>query len=180
MIEYLTVHIPYPEFWRIVGYYSKHTYVLLWIGMWFAWASYRSKENWNRARSLTMGLLVAISISVLLRMIVPSERPFVIGGFEPLIPHESGRGFPSNHAISTAVFAGVFLYDGPRWLGGIFSVLAIIVGSARVIAGLHFPVDVVSGWFLGLVAGIGMAHLQWPRRDWFPQSISNVLVKPSL
>jgi undecaprenyl-diphosphatase len=68
-------------------------------------------------------------------------RPFVIGNFVPLISHAADNGFPSDHTLLLATLAAVFFPFAKRasfilWLS------AIVVGLARVAAGVHHAFDI--------------------------------------
>ena len=64
----------------------------------------------------------------------------------------SGLGFPSGHA---AVAAAVATTVAAAWAEGRPIVLTAtgLVGLARIVFGMHLPVDVVGGWALGAVLG---------------------------
>lgn len=69
-------------------------------------------------------------------------RPFVVGNFTPLIPHAPDNGFPSDHALLCfSVSALVFCFD-KRW-GVVLGILGLLVGIARVAAGIHHPIDIM-------------------------------------
>lgn len=56
--------------------------------------------------------------------------------------------FPSNHtAAAFAISVYVFLHHR-RW-GTLLLILSVLIGLARVIEGVHFPVDVFGGAILG-------------------------------
>jgi len=68
----------------------------------------------------------------------------------------SGLGFVSGHsavAATAAVFAIVAL--PPRWRP-VPAVLAVTVGLARIIHGVHLPADVIGGWSLGVLIALGV------------------------
>src|SRR5258708_4763299 len=68
-------------------------------------------------------------------------RPFVVEHFTPLIPHKPSNGFPSDHVLwSAATAAIIFPSDG--YLSLLLWVLTILVGAARVHAGVHHPIDI--------------------------------------
>ena len=69
-------------------------------------------------------------------------RPFVVGHFTPLIPHSPDNGFPSDHALLTSAVASVmFVYN--KKVSLVLWVLTLIVGVARVMAGVHHMVDII-------------------------------------
>jgi undecaprenyl-diphosphatase len=83
-------------------------------------------------------------------------RPFVVGHFQPLIPHAADNGFPSDHALlATALVALATLVDIPWALP--FALLAIVIDWARVGVGLHHVIDVVgSSVFVALATLIAL------------------------
>lgn len=71
----------------------------------------------------------------------------------------AGLGFVSGHsavAATAAVFAIVALPS--RWRP-VPVVLALTVGLARVIHGVHLPADLIGGWSLGVLISLGVLAL---------------------
>ena len=58
--------------------------------------------------------------------------------------------FPSGHTTTVFAAAVVFSLLKPSWKVGFFAI-AIAIGLARILAGAHFPSDVVAGATLGTV-----------------------------
>ena len=84
-------------------------------------------------------------------------RPYEQPGFTPLVEKETrGRSFPSRHALSAAVLAMVWLYFYSA-AGVVMVVVAAAICVLRVLAGVHFPRDVLAGAALGFALGyVGM------------------------
>lgn len=60
-------------------------------------------------------------------------------------PYDS---FPSGHATAFGALAtGIFIYN--RGVGWIFIVCALLIGVARVAAGIHYPLDILTGYLIG-------------------------------
>jgi membrane-associated phospholipid phosphatase len=73
-------------------------------------------------------------------------------GWLPLLGGQSGmQGFPSAHtATAVGLAAGlIWLYPQGRLL---FTLLAVLVGCQRIVAGAHFPSDVCAGAAAGCLA----------------------------
>ena len=71
-------------------------------------------------------------------------RPFVVlSNVTQLINISSFDSFPSGHAtIFAALATGIFIYN--RKLGIIFAVAALLIGLARIIACIHYPLDLLT------------------------------------
>ncbi len=93
--------------------------------------------------------------------LVYDPRPFVVLHVLPLIPHPADNGFPSDHVLLTMWLALlVFVYD--RKVGFALVIVSLAVGSARVLALIHHPVDVLGSIVIALAAwGIARFLLQY-------------------
>lgn len=79
-------------------------------------------------------------------------RPFVVDHTVPLLAHAADNGFPSDHALLTAAIAAG-IWKSSRPLSAIGWAIAIAVGTARVLAGIHWPMDVIGGLLMAVAAG---------------------------
>lgn len=65
-----------------------------------------------------------------------------------------GLGFVSGHsavAAATAVMVAIAL--PPRWRP-VAALVAVLVGIARIVHGVHLPADVIGGWSFGVLTGL--------------------------
>ncbi|MFI2711307.1 phosphatase PAP2 family protein [Micromonospora sp. NPDC018662] len=90
-------------------------------------------------------LALAFALGRVTAALSTEVRPFQTHHVHQLIPHAAGPSLPSDHA--TAAFAlalavGVFL--SRRW-GAVLTILAVIIGFARVWTGVHYPGDIAAG-----------------------------------
>lgn len=80
----------------------------------------------------------------------------MVSDIPPLFPHSIDNGFPSEHVLLAIIVAGVvFAYN--RKLGVILAILGLVVGSARVLANVHHPIDIIGGVTIALIS-IFCAH----------------------
>jgi membrane-associated phospholipid phosphatase len=76
--------------------------------------------------------------------VLSSESFHLIG------PDWGYNSFPSGHAAMIFSLAGVFALTVKRyWLRLLFIGLALVIAAARIVVGVHWPVDVLAGAALG-------------------------------
>ncbi len=86
--------------------------------------------------------------SSVLKVMFAVLRPFeALSDVKPLLV-ETGYAFPSSHAafFSALAFSIFFMH---RKAGYVFMIFALIIGVARIAAGVHFPLDILGGLVLG-------------------------------
>lgn len=87
------------------------------------------------------------------RSLYNRPRPYQTWEIQPLIKKDSlGKSFPSRHVFSATVIAMLALMLNP-WLGGTMLFLAAILAILRVLGGVHYPSDVLTGYFVGILVG---------------------------
>ncbi len=105
---------------------------------------------------LAVALPLGYALARLAGLFFIHNQPFAIEGFEPLVPHAVDNAFPSDHTVISGVFA-LTAFLANRRIGLVLWTLTLLVGVARVSAGLHYPVDIIVGALLALVA-VFIAH----------------------
>lgn len=81
-------------------------------------------------------------------------RPYDIYNFIPLVKFEPGKGksFPSRHTASAFIIAMACFYLN-TYLGLFTFTIAFLIGASRIISGVHFPKDVISGMLISILFG---------------------------
>jgi undecaprenyl-diphosphatase len=92
--------------------------------------------------------VLAYIFSYILKYLFHTLRPFdVFPQVYSLIP-ENGFAFPSSHAtFFMALAVAIFFYH--KKAGYVFMLFALLIGIARITAGVHFPIDILGGFVLG-------------------------------
>jgi undecaprenyl-diphosphatase len=106
---------------------------------------------------LAGSLVSAWAASKILKTLLHIPRPFITNNLIPLV-YETGFSLPSTHATIFATLAVVVLSMN-RKLGIIFSIGALLIGISRVVLGVHYPLDVLVGFFLGSIIGLVFVQL---------------------
>jgi membrane-associated phospholipid phosphatase len=116
-------------------------------------------------------VLVASAIGVTLMLAVRRPRPWLYGEEAPLADRERGGSsvsFPSGHTANAFALAFALFQierarhpgsSAPYWLLAGSGAIAAAVGTSRVLAGDHFPSDVIAGALLGSAVGWAVPEL---------------------
>ena len=93
-----------------------------------------------------------------------------------------GYSFPSMHSASVpAVYFWLANEAKKNWLWIAAGVLTILVGVSRVVAGMHYPTDVLVGWVLGFaVIGVFMLLDRYVHKEWLYYMILLIPALPGL
>lgn len=115
-------------------------------------------KDWRRRWQFVLISLLAIILSrgvitELFRFFYFRPRPFAALSFTPLIDKLSSAAFPSGHAAFFFALAGVLFFENKR-LGIWFFVASVLMGIARVAAGVHWPTDIIAGFLVGILSAI--------------------------
>lgn len=116
----------------------------------FTLLSQRMVRN-NILKLAVLSFPIAFLVALIASHFYYDTRPFVAENVEPLIPHAADNGFPSDHTLYAMVAAAiVFAYN--RTIGILLVILAILVGVSRVMARVHYPVDIVGSMATAVAA----------------------------
>ncbi len=139
-------------------------FVMLAEGVIFALAGaylmylYKSSKSSNRILLLSeafISTLIARFVFVTgIRLLYFRFRPFVSENVVQLVAHSPlEASFPSGHAAVMAALAVSMWYMNRR-LGVLFAIFAVVSGFARVVVGIHYPLDIFVGLLCGVVAAV--------------------------
>ena len=110
-------------------------------------------RQWLESAVLLFSLLGEVILNFLLKSLFERSRPELFRVVE-----EAGYSFPSGHAMLSICFYGMIAFlisrhvRNWRWrLAVITLVVALVaaIGLSRVYLGVHYPTDVVAGYFAG-------------------------------
>ena len=106
------------------------------------------RKNWRELFLVFFSGGLAVFIDLLLKYLIHASRPFLtLANVHPLFL-ETGYAFPSGHAtLFSALAVSLFFLD--KKIGYIFIFFALLIGLARIIVGIHFPIDILGGFVLG-------------------------------
>lgn len=119
------------------------------------------KQKGKEALLVLVSAFAAWVAASVLKDLIGNLRPFdAFPIVRPLFP-ETGFSFPSGHAtFFSALAVAVSFYH--RKLALAFAICAILIGIARIIGGVHFPLDILGGFILGpIVVYFSYRFLRW-------------------
>jgi undecaprenyl-diphosphatase len=132
--------------------YLLYAIVFVVACMWFVGRS-RAERGANRRLVLegVFSALIGLVAVALIQHFYHHPRPFVERtDVDLLFPHSADPSFPSEHVIVAAALAGSFIWNR-RWLGSLLMLAAGALGFARVLAGIHYPADIIAALALGVI-----------------------------
>ncbi len=93
---------------------------------------------------------IATAISELISVVYVRQRPFVaVPDVKLLVPHSADGGMPSHHIVFMCALVAIFYYYD-RKFAVLLGILTLLTGFARVVAGIHYPSDIIVGALLGV------------------------------
>lgn len=137
---------------RIFGQYLPYLTISLFILL--ALKIKNLKTKWHLLFWAALSIILARGlIAEIMRFFWYRARPFIELEFEPVINHIASGSFPSGHmAVLFALVLPAFLIS--KRFGKWFLIFAILTGIARVIAGVHWPMDIVAGAVVGIFSSL--------------------------
>ncbi len=116
---------------------------------------YFAKLSRAKQKEMLIFAVILLPLSYIVAKLVSrfyfDPRPFVQGNFTPLLPHAADNGFPSDHTLLAAAIAFATFHFNKK-LGLFLLLLAILVGVARILAGVHHVADIAGSIIItGLV-----------------------------
>lgn len=102
-------------------------------------------------------ILSRVVITEAIRLLWDRARPFAELGFRPLVEHSASASFPSGHAAFFFALSGIVFGYNKR-MGTLFFLLSAVVAASRVMAGIHWPSDILGGAVIGIGSAYAMLY----------------------
>ena len=127
-------------------------------GIWMAVAAVvamRQGDGGGLWRTTLALLFVFVLVDLGIKPIIERPRPYERHAttVDASRLHRSTSSFPSGHAASSAAGAYALTRLVPTASRVLWPV-ALVVATSRIYLGLHYPLDVVVGWVIGLAGGV--------------------------
>ncbi|MEK7471029.1 MAG: phosphatase PAP2 family protein [Patescibacteria group bacterium] len=113
--------------------------------------------NWKEFILICVSGGFAWIFAKILKILIHTPRPFDIFSQVHSLFLETGYAFPSGHtAVASAIAFALFFIN--KKIGYIFIFFTLIIGIVRIIAGVHFPIDILGGFILGGIVSYLFAY----------------------
>lgn len=122
----------------------------------YAYIFFRLKDTQARKMFIWQSIAAVIITTVLVKIAASlhtDARPFVRDGVHPYFGHSTDNGFPSDHTTYSALLA-FLAFHYSRNIGVGLAVVSLLIGSARVMAGVHHGQDIIAGFLIGAVGAV--------------------------
>ncbi len=106
------------------------------------------------AEGISAGIAARIGVEII-RLFIPRLRPLVVDHIAHVLFIETSYSFPSGHASFFFALSTIVYFYNKRW-GFWFFIASASIGFARVVAGVHYPTDILGGMILGIAVGWGI------------------------
>jgi len=111
------------------------------------------RKNPKNVLAVVLAVLVSAVLTQILKRAVDMSRPpriFPLDEFNLIGPFLGKYSFPSGHSAMVFILAGSFsLTTNVRWRRYLAILLASLVAVSRIVVGVHWPLDILAGAFIG-------------------------------
>lgn len=150
----------------LIIFAAKYLFLIVAALAVYAWWRLPKNLRLRVAIQAVLGLAIAAVLVKVAGALHPDVRPFVAQRFTPLIAQNGDNGFPSDHTTFTMLAAFTILPFARKW-GWTLATLALVVGLARIAAGVHSLQDIVGGILVGAISAAAAYYAaRWIDGTW--------------
>lgn len=148
-------------------------FVAIPLYLFLAWKIFQKlgKQIWKYLLGVALLILVTDQTSVAVKNLVKRPRPCHETALQGQVHQVDGKcggsyGFYSSHATNTMTVAVLCIATlETTWISVLLLIWVALVGYSRIYLGVHYPLDIITGWFMG--AAIGYAFFVMLKK-WIP------------
>ncbi len=97
--------------------------------------------------------ILAGTVALIAKELFALPRPYLINGNQPLAGHFTTSSFPSLHtALAFALATTIALHQ--KKMGLLLFLVALLIGIGRMLANVHYLIDVASGALIGILIAL--------------------------
>ncbi len=103
-------------------------------------------------------VIIQAFIVIAIKFLIKRERPQ--GSWGTIYRNTDPHSFPSGHAARAIMLSVLAFSFNLPLIGWITLLWGILLSFARVVLGVHYLVDIIAGWIIGILLGLSMASLK--------------------
>ncbi len=131
------------------------------FALYIIWWFFQKYDFRDGIKAIAAAFVARYAVVESVRYFYPRPRPFLIHEIQNLYPAESGS-FPSGHV--TFLFAlSAAAYRKNKKVGLWFFAISIFHGLTRIMAGIHYPSDILGGIIVGLAVFYIISKIPLPK-----------------
>ncbi|MDQ3245093.1 MAG: phosphatase PAP2 family protein [bacterium] len=112
-------------------------------------------QKWREIIFSFFTSIFAWFMAYVLKILIHHPRPFLALPDVQALLTESDYSFPSGHATFYIALA-FSIYLIHKKAGSVFIIFALFIGIARISAGVHYPLDILGGFVLGILVAYSL------------------------
>lgn len=137
----------------IIVFCAQYLFLFVIAGICIAWLKTTKNLKVQFIAATILAGAIAYILSRIASKLYYDPRPFVTEHVKPLIAHQTDNGFPSDHALLTGTLTAITYFFNKKIALGML-ILTVIIGIARVLAKVHSPLDIGTGWLFGIIGAV--------------------------
>ena len=107
-----------------------------------------------------LAAVLGLAFNQVIRSFWEHPRPFAAGFGQQFLEHAADASFPSDHGtILFSIAFGLLLSKVGREAGGVVMLMALATAWARVFLGVHWPLDMVGSFGVGLISALLVSYV---------------------
>lgn len=133
-------------------------FILAAFFLFLCFSAYSKREKLYIFWTTTVSIIIArLGITEIIRFFYHRPRPFVTLQIHQLLSNNKWS-FPSGHSAFLFTMATVIYFYNKKWGAGFF-IGAILMNLSRIIAGVHYPSDILGGTVIGVIVGYAVFYV---------------------
>ncbi|EKD30576.1 MAG: hypothetical protein ACD_78C00004G0002 [uncultured bacterium (gcode 4)] len=131
--------------------------MLVLVGLWLYGVYKKNNQYKSDALMIFYSIALAFIFYIILNLGLPLRpRPETVSAIRPLVDHLPDNSFPSGHGIfAGASMLAAFFYTR-RFIAWILLIAGLLMILSRVLAGIHYPGDILIGCIIGLIGSLAV------------------------
>ncbi len=121
-------------------------YIMIIVLVFLLWENRLDQDVFFRA--IALSFFTRFFLLKIIRMFIVRSRPFIEHNVNLLVRRLSDLSFPSGHSTFFFTFSFIVWFYEPR-IGSWMLLNSFFIGLSRIFVGVHYPLDILGGLFLG-------------------------------